>query len=152
LNHVVPKQPSINVKGPLCNSKWIIQYHYTYNTVHTLISMQLCKRSCVLCKRSCVGRGMMASLYPYICFIVLISLLMRVEGQEGRLAHDEGEGFVSSFYLYIHNIRISKNFQGILLSRVLQFNHCYHFIIYYVNKILIHIYIYIYIQNFLSIY
>ncbi len=38
----------------------------------------------------------MASLYPYICFIVLISLLMRVEGQAGRLAHDEGEGFVSS--------------------------------------------------------
>jgi hypothetical protein len=95
-----------------------------------------------LCKRSRVSRGgMMASLSPYICFMVLISLLMRVEGQAGLLVHDEGEGFVSSFYLYIHSIRISKNFQGILLSRVLQFNHCYHFVIYFVKKIQIHIYV-----------
>jgi hypothetical protein len=51
----------------------------------------------------------MARLLPYICFVVLI-LLMPVEGQAGRLAQDEGEGFVSSFYLYTCSIRISNNF------------------------------------------
>jgi hypothetical protein len=44
----------------------------------------------------------MARLLPYICFVVLI-LLMRVEGEAGRLAHDEGEGLYLLF-IYTHAV------------------------------------------------